>query len=226
MILTMDTSGRCCGVALWDAGRIEFVETVDNLRHNEVLFERLRELLNRSAVLPSDLKAVAVSSGPGSFTGLRVGMAAAKGLCWSLNIPLIAISTLEGLAASVPRRVQRVLALMPARAREVYWNLFEHDSAHWNPRGSFSVSEVAEVSQAVQGSVFLCGEGYQRHRQELDAQFADRRLELAAKEVLEPLVASIARLAAERFARGHFDDLIKTEPLYFYPFPRTHSQPD
>ena len=79
MILTLDTSGSRCGVALWAGGLLANTETLDNLRHNEVLFDRLHDLMSRHNVGLPDLTAVAVSSGPGSFTGLRVGMAAAKG---------------------------------------------------------------------------------------------------------------------------------------------------
>jgi tRNA threonylcarbamoyladenosine biosynthesis protein TsaB len=179
--------------------------------------------MDRSQVRLGDLTAVAISSGPGSFTGLRVGMAAAKGLCRALNLPLIAVPTLEALAASVPPRLQRALPLLPARAREVYWRLFEHDGNRWNPVGDYTVRDVGKVNEVVKGSVFLCGEGYGRHRAELDVLFADRRLELAEPESLEPLVVSAARLAAERYSLEQFDDLIQTEPEYFYPFPRINS---
>jgi tRNA threonylcarbamoyladenosine biosynthesis protein TsaB len=220
MILTLDTSGSRCGVALWADGLLGYTETLDNLRHNEVLFDRLGDLMDRHHAALSDLTAVAVSSGPGSFTGLRVGMAAAKGLCWSLKLPLIAVPTLEGWAASVPPRLERVVPLMPARAREIYWCRFEHDGVSWNQIGDYSVSEVGTLQTLVDGVVYLCGEGYDRHKAELDESFADRRLTLTESEFLEPLVVSTARLAAERFAVGRFDDLMKTEPEYFYPFPR------
>lgn len=221
MILTIETSGLRCGVALWDGRLIDFTETVDNLRHNEVLFNRINTLLYRAHVAMKDLSAVAVSSGPGSFTGLRVGMAAAKGLCWTLKIPLIAVPTLEGLAASVPPHLKRVLPLMPARAREVYWCLYEYADGRWNRQGDYSVSDVAAVNEAVQGNVFLCGEGYNRHHAELEALFAGRRLILNEGDSLAPLVISTAQLAAQRFVQADFEDLMKAEPEYFYPFPRT-----
>jgi tRNA threonylcarbamoyladenosine biosynthesis protein TsaB len=221
MILAIDTSGQRCGLALWNGKLLDYTETRDNLRHNEVLLSRLRDLLQRNHFQLSNLKAVAVSSGPGSFTGLRVGMAVAKGLCWSQQLPLITVPTLEGLAAGVPARLKRVVPLMPARASEVYWVLYEYEERSWKQQSDYSVCEVAKLSEVIHGSVFLCGEGFERHYDALVSSFASRRLVIDETESLEPLVISTARLAERRYLDAQCDDLKASEPEYFYPFPIT-----
>jgi len=225
LILALDTSGSRCGVALWEKNLLGYVESDSSLRHDEVLLGQIQELLEQHKINPQGLSAIAVSSGPGSFTGLRVGMATAKGLCWTWNLPLICVGTLEALAASVPARLGRTLTLMPARAREVYWRLHEHRAEGWVALGNCSASDISALPDAISGNVFLCGEGYQRHREDFDQLFGSRRLTLSANEMLEPLVVSTARLAARRLAAGQFDDLMRAEPEYHYPFPAKGNLP-
>ncbi|MBU1881052.1 tRNA (adenosine(37)-N6)-threonylcarbamoyltransferase complex dimerization subunit type 1 TsaB, partial [bacterium] len=131
MILAIDTTGFKCGTALWDNGRITLLETEEKLRHNEVIFAQIQQLLQDQNSSLADVEAVAVSSGPGSFTGLRVGMAVAKSLCWSLEIPFIAVPTLEGLANCAPADIYSVISIMPARADEVYWSHFAYENNRW-----------------------------------------------------------------------------------------------
>lgn len=220
MILAIDTSGSTCGLALWQNGPIGVRLVQEGLRHNEVLFDQMNFLFAEHQIQGNSLSAVAVSSGPGSFTGLRVGMAAAKGLCWSWKLPLICVPTLEGLAEAAPSRFKRTLALMPARAKEVYCALFEYCSGKWMRRSEDQVHDVSRLGAVYRDEVFLCGEGYSKHQSELDSIFAGRRLELTENERMDALVVSTARLAARRLERKQFDDLMRTEPIYCYSFPR------
>ncbi len=218
MILALETSGRKCGVALWDDELRGWSETEGDLRHNEILFLQVDALLEENGVSPADLRAVAVSSGPGSFTGLRVGMAAAKGLSWSLHLPFLAIPTMEAMVRTAPADKKRVLTLMPARADEVYWALFEIENGRWIRRTADDTIEIGDLPRVCSGNVFLCGEGFRQHRQRLLELFSGRLIH--PDESLPPTVIGVAQEAAGRFRRGHFDDLMKTEPNYCYAFPR------
>lgn len=220
MILAIDTSGSHCGVALWEDGLVALNQSHSQLRHNEVLLDQIQSLLVEHKAPGSSLSAVAVSSGPGSFTGLRVGMAAAKGLCWTWTLPFIAIPTLEGLAEAVPAGIEKVLTLMPARARDVYWALFEHNTDGWRRKSEDQVSDIQNVGKVCEENVFLFGEGYIKHKDDLDRIFAGRRLALPEGKTPDALAVSTARLAARRWRRGDFDDLMQTEPKYCYSFPR------
>jgi tRNA threonylcarbamoyladenosine biosynthesis protein TsaB len=213
----IDTSGRRCGTALWSEDLLGYLESESALRHNEILLDQIQRLLDQCAAAIKNLNAVAVCRGPGSFTGLRVGMATAKGLCWSLEIPLIGIPTLDAVAQSVRKTARRVLALVPARAHEVYWSLYERASEDWDFVSPCAVGNISTLATDISGDVFLCGEGYERHQELLDAAFAEQRLTLP-HALPEPLVIGAARLAAARFARGQFEDLMRCEPEYHYTF--------
>lgn len=222
MILAIETSGSRCGVALWQDGLVGGAESEGGLKHNEILFGQIKSLMDQHKIKLDDLSVVAISSGPGSFTGLRVGMAAAKGLCWSLKLPLIAIPTLEGLGYSVPVMAGQILPVMPARGQEIYWSLFEYDRGGLKQLKDDALNDISDLGDICEGNVFLCGEGYAKHKIELDRVFSGRRIRISGKPRVDPLVVSVARLAAERFRNQEFDDLMKTEPRYCYPFPRRH----
>ncbi len=218
MILALESSGNRCGAALWSSDWIGHLESDSALRHNELLLQHIQELLAVHKVGLANLRAVAVSSGPGSFTGLRVGLAVAKGLCWSLRLPLICVPTLEAYVHAIPSHVGRVLPLIFARADEVYWSLHEWEADAWTARTACRVSRIGALPDEISGKVLLCGEGYERHRDQLHILFGDRLMKIPGSDSLEPLIVSVARLAAVRFASSQFGDLFQAEPAYHYPF--------
>jgi tRNA threonylcarbamoyladenosine biosynthesis protein TsaB len=207
-------------VALWHKSLVASRIIEEGLRHNELLLTLIDDILRENTIQSDQINAIAVSSGPGSFTGLRVGMATAKGLCQAWHIPVIAIPTLTGLAATVPKDVKRVLSLMPARAHEVYWELFEHNGYARHSVNEVQLADVMQLGILVKGEIIMIGEGYLKHQTELDNIFQGRKINLAKAHQIESLIVSTARLAAERLDRDDFDDLMELEPLYCYPFPR------
>ncbi|MCX6640015.1 MAG: tRNA (adenosine(37)-N6)-threonylcarbamoyltransferase complex dimerization subunit type 1 TsaB [bacterium] len=223
MILVIETSGSSCGVALWDRQKVAARERLDQLRHNEILLEQVQDILQQCKIAGRDLGAIAVSIGPGSFTGLRVGLATAKGLCWSWKIPLITVPTLQAIAASLPISNGRITAVLPARAEEVYWAQFERQSGNLLQITSEKVSRVTDLPNLISGETFLLGEGYFKHEALLDSLFGDRLSRLPDGMRPIPLVESVAQLAFDNFLAGKFADLMKAEPFYCYEFPRKHS---
>lgn len=219
MILAIDTSGNRCGTALWKDELLGFIESEGALRHNEVLIPQIETLLRKFAVESGLIQAIAVSSGPGSFTGLRVGMATAKGLCFSWKIPIIAIPTLDGLVESVRYPTDRVMPLMPARAKEVYWAIYIHANENWVRQGEEEVTPISGLNNLFSGNISLLGEGYTKHRDEIDAILDKRISPRIEMDQIDPLVVSTARLAARRFKKNNFDDMIQIEPRYCYSFP-------
>ena len=221
MILAMDTSGRRCGVAIWESGEIFVAEADGALKHNEILLSQIHQFLQALRIPLGDLRAVAVSSGPGSFTGLRVGMAVAKGLCWSCRVPLICVPTLEAYAHAMAANCKRAVPLMPARADEVYWSLYEWvEPDGWSAKTPCRVSHIAALPDLISGRIALCGEGLERHRQPLLELFGDRVMAAPPRQDTNSVMISLARLAAARFEAGRFEDLFQAEPAYHYPFLR------
>lgn len=125
-ILCLETSSTNCSVAIaTEKGILALKEDKsDNYSHAEKLHVFIDEILKENQLQVSDLDAIAISKGPGSYTGLRIGVSAAKGLCFSLNIPLISISTLRSLARQVEEKDTLIIPLLDARRMEVYSAVF------------------------------------------------------------------------------------------------------
>jgi len=121
-ILNIETATKNCSVALGHDNRIvDVVEYAgESFSHAEKLHVFINEILQKNKIQPQNLDAVAVSKGPGSYTGLRIGVSAAKGLAYSLNIPLIAVSTLESLAHKIEEKDAYIIPVIDARRMEVY----------------------------------------------------------------------------------------------------------
>ena len=125
MILAIETATPCCSVALSEGG-IVLSETFlpKELQASQTLLDAVTELLESSGVTPKALSCLAVSAGPGSFTGLRVGMASAKGFCFGWGLPIVLVPTLEALAHRFPDETRILCPVMDARKKEVYSAVF------------------------------------------------------------------------------------------------------
>jgi len=129
LILNIETSTVNCSVSLSSGGETLVIkEQADQgYSHGEMLHVFIEEVINKSGFSKHQLDAIAVSKGPGSYTGLRIGVSAAKGLCYALDKPLISIPTLEALAHQVRVEKGAIISLLDARRLEVYSAIFSHD---------------------------------------------------------------------------------------------------
>lgn len=128
-ILNLETSTRNCSVSVASNGKTLLCKEVAELgySHAEKLHVFIEEVLRETNLHFSDLKAVAVSQGPGSYTGLRIGVSAAKGLCFALNIPMISVDTLHVLATKVGEVDGLIVPMIDARRMEVYSAIFSNN---------------------------------------------------------------------------------------------------
>ena len=126
-ILNIETATKNCSVAIAKDGKTILCKEMaeEGYSHAEKLHVFINEILNEIEISYKDLSAVAVSQGPGSYTGLRIGVSAAKGLCYALDIPLIAIDTLEVLASQVKVANGIIIPMIDARRMEVYSAIFD-----------------------------------------------------------------------------------------------------
>ncbi|MGN1206448.1 MAG: tRNA (adenosine(37)-N6)-threonylcarbamoyltransferase complex dimerization subunit type 1 TsaB [Eubacterium sp.] len=125
-ILGIDSSGLVATVALLSDGIVVGEYTIHNKKtHSQTLMPMISEMLSMAEVEPKELDAIAVSEGPGSFTGLRIGASVAKGMAWTLKIPIIPVSSLMGLAANVETPGQIVCPIMDARRNQVYTAVYK-----------------------------------------------------------------------------------------------------
>lgn len=170
-LLAIDASGQVASVALSEDGKILAEYSVDFKKtHSQTLLPMVDEILRMTETKCADVQGIAVSKGPGSFTGLRIGGATAKGLCNALNIPVAGISTLEMLAANFLGSDELIVPLMDARREQVYTAAFKTDGEGLKTviaEGACAVSEIVERLNALGENVVLLGDGVAVNREYL-----------------------------------------------------------
>ena len=201
IVLAVDTSTLHAGAALWRAGRVLAERRRVVTTHSEALLPMIDEIFVEAALAPADLAAIACGAGPGSFTGLRIGLATCKGLCFALPKPLVMVSSLAALAARAPDG--RVLATIDAFKGEVYAAVYEVRAGVPTLDGAERVLPPAQLVPALDAIDAVVGSGAQKYR-ELAARLLD--------EEPGPRPADVARLAALRAARGDYDDSLAPLP--------------
>lgn len=163
MILAFESSAKSAGVALMKDG-VLLAESFQHteLTHSRTLLKMAEDLLARCEVAVSDLTAVAVAAGPGSFTGLRIGMAAAKGLAWGAELPCIGVSTLEAMARNVALHDGVIASVMDARREQVYFGLFRAEGGELRricEDCALSLAEAKDRILSQSGEKILVGDG-------------------------------------------------------------------
>ena len=130
LILNIETATTNCSVSLAKDGELVSLKehNTPNYSHSEQLHVFIRDVVEQASLQLSDLNAIAVSKGPGSYTGLRIGVSAVKGLCFAMDIPLISVSTLESMAyQSKFKGFDYIIPLLDARRMEVYSKVFDKE---------------------------------------------------------------------------------------------------
>ena len=162
-LLAFESSAKAASVAILEQERL-LGEVYQNSgqTHSRTLLKMAEDLLCNCGLEVADLDAVAVAAGPGSFTGVRIGMAAAKGLCWGAELPLYGVSTLESMARFYGQTESAVFAAMDARRSQVYNALFERKSGalcRISPDRAISLSELLDEARTFQKPFFFIGDG-------------------------------------------------------------------
>ncbi len=165
LILAFETSAKAAGVALMEDGKL-LGESYQNtgLTHSQTLMVMAEDLMKQCGVCVADVTAVAVAAGPGSFTGVRIGVAAAKGFAWGAELPCCGVSTLEAMALGLGVWQGYVCPVMDARRSQVYQALFHVDCGNYTrirEDRAISLQELGEDIQNLSEPIFLVGDGSQ-----------------------------------------------------------------
>ena len=163
LIFAFDTSAKAGSVALMDENRL-LGESYCNtgLTHSQTLLQMGQDLLKSCGFTPNEVTAVAVAAGPGSFTGVRIGVAAAKGFAWGKELPCFGVSTLEVMALGLGVWEGTVVCAMDARRAQVYNAVFEAKNGELTricPDRAISLAELGEELKSVSGPIYLVGDG-------------------------------------------------------------------
>ena len=163
LLLAFETSAKAASVALFDGEKL-LGESYQNtgLTHSQTLLVMAQDLLSQCGKAPADVEAVAVANGPGSFTGVRIGVAAAKGFAWGKEIPCYGVSTLEAMALGLGAYDGIVCPVMDARRSQVYNALFYVNQSALTrtaPDRAISLAELGEELKNTEKPIFLVGDG-------------------------------------------------------------------
>ena len=163
LILAFETSAKAVGIALHDGQRL-LAESYQNtgLTHSQTLMSMAQDLLKNCQKSPSDVTHLAVAAGPGSFTGVRIGVAAAKGFAWGAELPVYGVSTLEAMALGLGAYDGHVCACMDARRSQVYNAIFLADGgelARVSEDRAIALEDLAKELEHIDGPIFLVGDG-------------------------------------------------------------------
>ena len=218
-ILHIDTTTKKCSVALAQDGELMIQKELlsEEFSHSEQLHPFIEEVLKESGLKSSSLSAIAISKGPGSYTGLRIGVAAAKGLCFALDLPLIALNTLEIMVQ--PYEVSPysfIIPMLDARRMEVYTAIFD-ETKKWIQETTAEVLTKNTFTSIVnEQSCLIIGDGAIKFKTlypKINASYTS--------EIHYPVAKDMIALAWKKFNAKEFEDLAYFEPFYLKDFKTT-----
>jgi tRNA threonylcarbamoyladenosine biosynthesis protein TsaB len=215
MLLALDTSTRLAGIALYSGERGLICECSWHSanQHTTELLPRVARMLAQAGVAAADLQAVAVALGPGSFTGVRVALAAAKGLSLANGLGLLGVPTLDVVAYPHSYQPLPVVALVQAGRSRVCWAVYGHGPAGWGAQTPFALVTIAALAEATPGPALFAGELSPADRATLAEKLGDRA------RLLPPALAlrrsgHLAEIAWARYIAGQQDDPATLTPIY------------
>jgi len=216
-ILHIESTSTVCSVAVSENETLIALKEIDDgFSHAENLHIFIKELLQQSRLTINQLKAISISSGPGSYTGLRIGFASAKGLAYALNIPLIKVDTLKSLSKSVIDSVKKdayYCPLIDARRMEVYYALHTNDlNEHQKPTNLLMTPESINVFE-LDKAIYFFGDGLEKSKPLLNTLN-----DFYFVENIMPSAKHLISLAYKKFIENDFEDLAYAEPFYLKDF--------
>ncbi|MCK4569089.1 MAG: tRNA (adenosine(37)-N6)-threonylcarbamoyltransferase complex dimerization subunit type 1 TsaB [Bacteroidales bacterium] len=222
LILNIETATQVCSVGLSDGKHLLALrESYEKNIHAAKVTVFCEEVIRESGKSMTDINAIAVSKGPGSYTGLRIGISAAKGLCYALDIPLIAVPTLQSMALGALRSVEDAkeppatplyCPMIDARRMEVYTALFDQHNNEVRATEALIVDEESFRKEIKSSVIYYFGDGAEKCRDVLDHE------NMIYLDDIHPSATSLAVLANAKFLSGDFEDLAYFEPYYLKDF--------
>jgi len=212
-ILCIETASTNCSVAIGrDGFLIALKEDYDSsYSHAERLHIFIKEILSENNLELSDLDAIAVSKGPGSYTGLRIGVSAAKGLCFSLELPLISVATLTSLAFQVKEK-GTIIPMMDARRMEVYTAVFDENMNQIEATSAKIIDADSYTKFLNEQQVYFIGSGVEKFK-----KICEHPNAFYIENIL-PSAAQMVELANLKFKKSDFEDVAYFEPYYLKDF--------
>lgn len=213
-VLGVDTSTSVVGIAIVEDDQL-IVEYTLNLHemHSAKLLPSINEALGRAEMKLSDIDGFAVSIGPGSFTGLRVGVATVKGLSYATQKPMLAVPTLDALAYTLRYSNKLICPLLDARKNEVYGAIYDNRGEDIERKSDYLCVKIEQILNMLDQPTIFLGEGAYRYKEEIVSDLGDKAI-IADPLVSLPRGANVAILGLEKLRRNEFEDPFSLKPLY------------
>lgn len=218
IILHLESTSKNCSIAISKGIEILCLceETTDNFSHNEKLHTFIQWALEGAEITINDINAISLSKGPGSYTGLRIGTAAAKGLCFSLDIPLIANNTLESLIQKEKyKEYSKIIPVIDARRMEFYTKIFDGKGISLSDTHSHILNEKSFLDIRDEKLLFIgdCTE-------KIDNYFKENNINFKNATFISqiPSAKSLVELSYLKYQNQEFKDIAYFEPFYLKDF--------
>lgn len=214
LILALETATTNCSVSISKNGEIIGLKEDfnNNYSHSERLHCYIEDLISECNIKLNKLDGIAVSKGPGSYTGLRIGVSAAKGLCMSLGIPLISVNTLESLAHQIEDDCDTIISMLDARRMEVFSSVYSKNKEQIRKTKAEILDERSFSEYANTGKICFIGNGVKKYKEICpypNAEFLENN---------QPSAKEMGPLAYAKFLKKEFEDLAYFEPYYLKDF--------
>lgn len=183
------------------------------ITHTERLLPSIDWVLDQSRTSPEEVDLLAAGIGPGSFTGLRIGLATLKGIAWIQQLPVVGVSSLEALAANVSFTDWDICPMIDARKGEVYWSRYRMRDGALHPLSSEHVSSIPRLHDAFPGPAVFTGSGALRYRRIIEEMWGEQ-CRFGDDSHAYPRASRIGIIARERFSRGERHDVRSLLPHY------------
>ncbi len=214
LILGIETSGNVGGVALQKGenllGQISFRK---GMIHGVALLPAIERLFRKHGTRPRDIDAVAVSAGPGSYTGVRVGATCAKAFCYATGAKLVAVATLDVMVENVPKKHDVACPVIDARRGDVYACIYRRQGGRWRRTDEITAEKPDRVARKLPPGAYVLGSGLAKYA----AIFEERGFTVGAERNWWGRARNVAKLGAARFRKGRFEDPFTFIPTYLRP---------
>jgi tRNA threonylcarbamoyladenosine biosynthesis protein TsaB len=214
IILNIETATKSCSVSIAQNGRSLALKELNNgnYSHAEVLHPFIMAILKETNLTPKNIDAVAVSKGPGSYTGLRIGVSAAKGLCFALHKPLISIETLTSLSHAISIDKGFVVPMLDARRMEVYAAVYNENNEQIRSIKAEIIDKNSFAEFLENSKVYFLGDGAHKCKEIIthkNAVFLDDKF---------PSAKEMSLLSYDKFKISDFENVAYFEPFYLKDF--------
>lgn len=221
-ILYLETSSKNCSVAISDDEKLLCLteEVSENYKQSESLHTFVEWALEGAGISLKDIEAISLGKGPGSYTGLRIGASSAKGFCYGLKVPLIAVNSLESMIESfLGKNYDFVIPLVDARRMEVYTAIYDGKTGNEVTGTEAKILDETSFQEFQDKRVIFVGDGAKKAREVLQLPNAD------FNEEIYPSAQFLIKKTLEKIDKKEFEDIAYFEPFYLKDFHGVKKKP-